>query len=174
MQNRLFQLLTLVTIAFMVSCDEEIRPNPVGSSNVTISGAETGTINYSEVDFRYSINTLGRSESTLSINIGRIGATSSVLSLVLSDTDNEVGFKVDTMYMFQPDPNTTLFYNPAYFTADNSYSINPVTSEDNWIKLINLLDNQIDGEFEVNLEDSEGQKVKLIGNFTAIGNTVIL
>jgi hypothetical protein len=110
----------------------------------------------------------------LSINIGRIGATSSVLSLVLSDTDNEVGFKVDTMYMFQPDPNTTLFYNPAYFTADNSYSINPVTSEDNWIKLINLLDNQIDGEFEVNLEDSEGQKVKLIGNFTAIGNTVIL
>lgn len=172
MQNRLFQLLTLLAIAFMFSCDEDLKPVALGSSNVTISGTQTGTINYNEVEFRYLIQQTGSSQSTISINIGKIGATSSILSLILTETDNSTGFEVDEVYAFQPDPNGTLFYNPSFITADNSYTINPVTNEDNWIKLTKIDFTKIAGEFEVNLEDSEGEMVKLTGSFVAIGSTV--
>ena len=176
MNNSLVKLFLLFAFTLFLSCAEEPDPiKVIGSSEVTISGAETGTINNSEVEFRYTIfSSSGNSESSISINIGKVGTTESVLVLILTDTDNDAGFEVDQVYNYQADPESTLIYSPAYLTSDNSYSINPETTEENWLKFTRLENTVVEGEFVINLENSNGDQVVLTGSFKALGSTLLI
>jgi hypothetical protein len=171
MMNKSIQLLTLLVFTFFVSCigDDNIPVVKPGSSDIIFSGAESGIIDFTEVSFDYYlISRPTVSQSDLSVRVGNVDK-GKVLLMQLFDSSSSQGFKEDSVYNYQPNQNDPFSFNVAFFTADNSYDINPEATEANWIRLTKILDTEIEGEFEANVENNNGDKVKLTGTFLAIG-----
>lgn len=175
MKIKILALLCLSVI--LTSCgdgSEDILPDDtVGKSTTVITGAISTTLEY-EAEFTHTI--LSSVGTTMSMNFGNSGQTESVVIFSLIDL-NKQGFTSGTYNYTGPtsDPDLTSYFsgyyldnitNAAYFINDNANAVNKIT-----IKTIT--DTKITGEYELNLEkDYDGDKVKLVGTFEAVGTTL--
>ena len=175
MKIKLLALLCLSVI--LISCggdSEDIIPaDAVGKSTTVIIGAVSATLEY-EADFTSTISTIDIGLSSLSLNMGNIGQTESAVILTLGEFGNKQGFGPGT-YNFNPDPDAELLFNGYYVDADNGYYINSASGLTNKIVIKTATDTKITGEYELNLEiPLSTEKIKLVGTFEAVGETLRL
>ena len=162
-----------------ISCeetiDEIIEDLTTGSSSLAVTGDETATINYEEVEFNYAITSTAGSEiSALDLAIGNIGTTETALVMRLGELGNGTGFDTGE-YNYDPDADPIVL-TATYATATDFYTVNPlVTNVVNRLTLTTIADTKITGEVELNLENFDGsKKVKITGSFEAVGITIRL
>ena len=170
--------LFLLAVVFM-SCeeviDEIIDDLTTGSSSLTITGDETATITYEEVEFTHAItSTSGGEISALDLAIGNVGTTETALVMRLGELGNGIGFEAGE-YNYDPDADPIVL-TATYATDSESYFINPLTTNVvNKLTLTTINDIKITGEVEFNLENLDGsKKIKITGTFEAVGITVRL
>ena len=154
---------------------EEITPeNNSATSMIELTGAETGTLEFDEVNFTYTIfNQPGTQESSIHILVGSIDNSSSTLQLSLTESGNGTGFSVGEVYFNKSNHLTTVYFTPIYASGTTVYTLNPVGSETNSIVFTLIRENMVEASFEVNLESVRGDKISLSGSFIAEGETII-
>lgn len=173
MKIKILYLLSL--IALLYSCggnpDAVIPDETVGKSTIVITGAISATLEY-KAEFIGTISTAGDGISGYTINLGNTGQTESALVFTLDELGNKQGFAPGT-FNYTNDPNTTLAFWGIYTDANDTWTINPTASLTNKIVLNTITDTKVTGEFELNLESSTGgDKIKLVGTFEAVGETI--
>ena len=172
------KILVLVTLNFMLfSCGtnpEEIIPTePVGKSAIVITGTIATTLDY-EAEFLHSISTVDTGFTGLTLNMGNIGHTESAVIFRLTEFGNKQGFVPGT-YNYTNDPEAQLIFIGYYADKDDIYNINGDAVAINKLVIKTVEETKITGEFELNLEaGNNGDKIKLVGTFEAVGETLKL
>ncbi|XOV95272.1 MAG: hypothetical protein ACFHWX_11295 [Bacteroidota bacterium] len=173
MRKSNFLPFLLILLVFAISCNEgseDEQPDLPGTSTITVSGAESGTINTNGAEFTYTVSSVSGGEfSDITIYMGNYGTTETALQVKINELNNTSGFDKGT-YNYDAG-STTFFLTSVYVTDNNSYLISPGTDLTNKLTLTSIASNRVKGSFEVNLESFDGDKVKLTGSFEAEGET---
>ena len=98
------------------------------------------------------------------------------LSFSLVDL-NKQGFTTGTYNYTGPtsDPDLTSYFSGYYIDTnpEASYYINDDANAVNKITIKTITDTKMTGDYELNLEkDFDGDKIKLVGTFEAVGTTL--
>ncbi len=169
----------IFSLILFIACNdgEEMQATVEGSATFTVSGAESGTLEFNEeIEFAYSVSSLSGAEiSVLEIYIGNYPTTPSALKISIVEQGNANGFEEKT-YTYEEMTSTEFVgFISIYVTESGAYSINAEASAVNKITYTKISNTEIEGTFEVNLEENtSGEKIKLTGSFTAAGEAAFL
>ena len=174
--KHLQNIYVLILPLLLISCSEDgdITPDLLpdeGVSELVVSGAESGTITNNGAEFLQTISSVSGGElSSIVVYMGNIGTTETALRITVGDLGNGAGLDEKT-YSYSPDPEANPILNSVYVTGTDSYLHNPDANDPATVTYTKITDDVVEGNFDINLESVDGNKINIKGSFKANGDT---